>query len=197
MVVSSRWLALAALLCASAAQATTLLAQDLPALTRASTLVVRGAVVETHARWTLDGSRIMTDTTVTITERWKGEAPASIVVMQPGGEVGEVGQLVHGVARFRPGEDVVLFLEARGGRYLVTGMVQGKFLVEQSSDGKAQFARQALDGEALFMDPVTRQPVQPVPAVLRLEVLRAQVLALAGESAPTPAPPKAPVKVTP
>lgn len=198
MVFSSRWFALAALLGASAALATTLLAQDVPALTGASAVVLRGTVVSSHARWTGDGARIMTETTLSVSERWKGEAPATVVVQQPGGEVGDVGQLVHGVARFRVGEDVVVFLEARGPRYLVTGMVQGKFLVEKSSDGKALFARQELDGEALFVDPVSRQPVRPVPTVIMLDTLRAQVLALAGALAPVgPSSPRAPVKVTP
>lgn len=201
MVVSFRWPALAALALASVAAATTLLAQDVASLTRASSAVVRGTVTASKARWSGDGARIFTETTLQVAERWKGEAPASLVIEQPGGEVGEVGQLVHGVARFRPGEDVVVFLEARGPRYLVTGMLQGKFVVERSSDGKAAFARQELAGEALFLDPVTRQPVQPVPTVTLLDELRAQVLKAAGAQAPsapsTTTTPKAPVKVTP
>lgn len=202
MVVSSRWLALAALLLAPVASATTLLAEDLASLTRSSTAVVRGTVVASTARWTADKARIVTETTLSVRERWKGEAGATVVVQQPGGEVGEVGQLVHGVARFRPGEEVVVFLEARGPRFLVTGMLQGKFLVERSSDGKATFARQELQGEALFIDPATRQPVHPVPTVILLDDLRARVLQLVAAQAPAPAPPalpapKAPVKATP
>lgn len=198
MVVSSRWFALAALGLASLAAATTLLAQDVPALTRASSVIVRGTVTGSKARWSGDGARIFTETTLQVSERWKGEAPETLVIQQPGGEVGEVGQLVHGVARFRPGEDVVVFLEAHGPRHLVTGMLQGKFVVERSSDGKASFARQELAGEALFLDPVTRQPVHPVPTVTLLDDLRAQVLKVAAAQAPSPPqPPKAPVKVTP
>jgi hypothetical protein len=201
MVVSFRWLALTALLLAPVASATTLLAEDVASLTRSSSAVVRGTVVESKARWTADKARIVTETTVTVSERWKGDAAATVVIQQPGGEVGEVGQLVHGVARFRPGEEIVVFLEARGPRFLVTGMLQGKFLVEKSSDGKATFARQELQGEALFLDPATRQPVHPVPTVVPLDELRAQVLqhvaAQAPANAPTAPAPKTPVKATP
>ena len=38
------------------------------------------------------------------------------------------------------GDEAVLFLEPRGDRYLLTGMVQGRFKVERSSDGTKIFA---------------------------------------------------------
>jgi hypothetical protein len=117
--------------------------------------------------------------------------------MQPGGVVGEVGQLVHGTAKFTVGEDVVVFLEPRGDRFLLTGMLQGKFKVERSSDGKAVFARQELEGEAMLVDPATRQAVAPNATVLPLDTLRAQVLAAAGTKAPTEPAAPGPVKVTP
>jgi hypothetical protein len=196
MVVLARAAVLVALLLAPLALATTLLVQGVPSLTREADVIVRATVVSSQARWTDDGARIMTDTTLRVTERWKGTTEGTIVVMQPGGEVGDVGQLVHGVARFRPGEDVVVFLVSRGSRYLVSGMLQGKFLVEKSSDGRATFARQEFEGEALFIDPVTRQPVRPVPTVMMLDELRARVLAAAGATAP-PEAPKGPGRVTP
>ena len=85
-------------------------------------------------------------------------------------------------------------------------MLQGKFKVERSSDGKAVFARQELEGDALLVDPATRQAVTPNATVLPIDTLRAQVLAAAGTKAPTepagstePAAPAGPdrVKVTP
>ncbi|MCA3013590.1 MAG: hypothetical protein INH41_14500, partial [Myxococcaceae bacterium] len=36
---------------------------------------------------------------------------ATVLVKQPGGVIGDVGQRVSGVATFAPGEEVVLFLE--------------------------------------------------------------------------------------
>ena len=197
MVVKARTLLLFALLGATVASATTLLSLDVPALTRGSTVIARGTVRSVEARWTKDGGRIMTDAVLEVTEPWKGAPSKQITVMQPGGVVGEVGQIVHGTVRFTVGEDVVVFLEPRGDHFLLTGMLQGKFKVETSSDGKAVFARQELESEALLVDAATHQPVQANAVVLPLEKLRAQVLALAGATAPTQPTTPGPVKVTP
>jgi hypothetical protein len=190
-------LALAVALIAAAAPATTLLALDVPALTQGSSVVARAKVVSVTPRWTRDGARIMTDAVLDVTEPWKGAPASRITVMQPGGVVGEVGQLVHGTARFTPGEDVVVFLEPRGERYLLTGMLQGKFKVETSSDGRAVYARQELEGDALRLDPSSRQPVTTPAVLLPLDALRAQVLAASGAGAPREPTTPVPVKVTP
>lgn len=127
----------------------------------------------------------------------KGNPGPTVIAMQPGGEVGDVGQHVDGVARFTPGEEVVVFLEARGGRWLVAGMVQGKFRVERSSDGRAAFVRADPAGDSVLLDPVTRQPVSRPAAVLTLDELRAQVkAALPPTQPPTPLGPT-PVTPTP
>lgn len=194
---STRFLLLAAVLAGALASATTLLSMDVAALTRSSAVVARAKVISLDTRWTKDGARIMTDAVLEVTEPWKGSPARRVTVMQPGGVIGDVGQVVHGTARFTVGEDVVVFLEQRGERYLLTGMLQGKFKVEASSDGKATYARQELEGEALLVDPATRQPVEPAPVVLPLATLRTQVLSAAGVQAPVEPTRPGPVKVTP
>jgi hypothetical protein len=182
---------------AAVAHATTLVALDVPALTKGSSVVARATVRSVEARWTKDGGRIMTDAVLEVSEPWKGTPAKQIVVMQPGGVVGDVGQLVHGTAKFTVGEDVVVFLEPRGDRYLLTGMLQGKFKVETSTDGKSVFARQAMEGDAMLIDPGTRQQVAPSAVVLPIETLRSQVLAASGARAPVEPTRPGPVKVTP
>jgi hypothetical protein len=197
MVVKVRSSLLLALLFVGVAQATTLLALDVAALTKGSSLVVRAKVKSVASRWTKDGGRIMTDAVLEVSETWKGTPTAQVTVMQPGGVVGDVGQLVHGTITFTPGEEVVVFLEPRGERYLLTGMMQGRFKVETSSDGKWTSARQEFDGQALFLDPVTRQPVSLGVVALPIDTLRAQVLAASGATAPVEPTRPGPVKVTP
>jgi hypothetical protein len=165
---------LAVLALAPGAWATTLVALDVAALTKASAVVVRAKVLASQARWTSDRARIVTDTELEVLSAWKGVPAPRIVVMQPGGIVGEVGQKVSGAARFEVGEEVVLFLEPRGEWFTVVGMAQGAFHLTRSSDGKAVFARQELD-EALVLDPVTRKPVAEPPPLLTLEQLEAKV----------------------
>jgi hypothetical protein len=196
----SPWVAaLLALAIAPVAFATTMLEQDLASLTKGADVVVRAQVLSSQARWTSDHARIITDTELEVQEAWKGKPAARIVVMQPGGIVGELGQKVDGVALFEPGEEVVVFLEARGDRFTVAGMAQGAFHLARSSDGKTVFARQALD-EALLLDPVTRQPVAGPRSVLTVEQLKARVAqALAAPSSPSLTPPAStkPPLVTP
>lgn len=197
MVVKVRSSLLLALLFVGVAQATTLLALDVAALTKGSSLVVRAKVKSVASRWTKDGGRIMTDAVLEVSETWKGRPATQVTVMQPGGVVGEIGQQVHGTVSFTPGEEVVVFLEPRGDRYLLTGMMQGRFKVETSTDGKWTSARQEFDGQALFLDPVTRQPVSLGVVALPIDTLRAQVLAASGATAPVEPTRPGPVKVTP
>lgn len=179
MLVAARRLLFCSLaLVVGSAGATTLVAMDVPALTKGSKLVVRAVVVSQASRWSKDGGRIMTDTVLSVSETWKGPVAPQVTVMQPGGVVDDIGQKVHGTVTFKVGEEVVLFLEGRGDRFLITGMVQGRFKVDRSSDGRSLFARQASEDELMLVDAVTHQPVEGVELVMPLETLRTQVLAV-------------------
>jgi hypothetical protein len=170
---------------AGPSSATTLLAFEVPELAKLADVVVRGHVSGLAARWSGDRARIFTEAQVEVSEVLKGTMVAKVAVVQPGGVIGDVGQMVHASARFTVGEEVVLFLERRGGRYTVAGMVQGKYRVERSADGKTAWAQAALD-EAAFLDPATRQPVSrrsaPVPLGMLLDQIRG---ALRPSAAPT------------
>jgi hypothetical protein len=177
------------LLLALPALATTMLRMDVPDLTRASAMVVRGKVVRQQSRWSRDGMRIVTDVDVAVQEAVKGRSGASVVrLVQPGGEVGDIGQRVSGVASFRPGEEVVLFLERRQeGVYQLTGMAQGKYRVERSADGRTALAVPESPGDAVLLDVTTQQAVTPRLEALSLEQLLEQVRRSAS-AAPTEQP---------
>jgi hypothetical protein len=160
-------LVLGVLATAVQAQATTMVGLDVDSLTSTSDLVARATVRQVSARWSADHARIFTEVQLEVTEVWKGVASSrTLVATQPGGEVGEVGQRVEGIARFEPGEEVVVFLEARGPRFTVTGYQQGKFRLERAVDGLV-YASQA-GSEALYVDALTRQPIERQP--LRMSV---------------------------
>jgi len=184
--MARKLLGIAAVVCAAApAQATTLVGLDLPELSRLSDVVVHGKVASVQAHWTGDHQRIVTEVQVEVTEAFKGQAGKTVLIDQPGGVVGDIGQLVQGVAAFTAGEEVVVFLGRRPGeRFMLTGMGQGKFRVARSTDGKAAFAVPEDLGGALVVDPATHRPLPDRPAALTLQSLRAQVRA----SAATPKP---------
>lgn len=178
-----------ALLLALPALATTLLRLDLGALARDADTVVRGRVLRVESRWAGDGMRIVTDVEVEVAEALKGSPGARVTLTQPGGVVGDIGQVVQGMAAFDPGEEVVLFLEQRGGgkgaaaRFRLRGMAQGKYRVERGSDGAAWAVPEAL-GDTVLLDPQTRAPAPSALERLPLEALRREVVRAAGAPRP-------------
>lgn len=177
--------ALLSLILASAALATTLLAADVPSLSRSADLIVIGTVQTSTARLTRDGRQVMTDTQIKVLEVLKGKASATVVVMQPGGIVGDLGQRVEGTAPFSPGEEVLLFLDRRGAdHFTVTAMIQGKFRIERSSDGKAVFAVPEAPSAARLVDPATHQETASGLQPLALPVLKAKIAAALADPLP-------------
>lgn len=180
-------LALFASFLASAAFGTTLLAVDLPALSHSADLIVVGTVRASAPRLTLDGRRVITDTEIQVAEVLKGKADSNtVVVMQAGGVVGDIGQKVEGTAHFTVGEEVVLFLDRRGTeRFAVTAMSQGKFRVERSTDGASAYAVPEGGGASMLLDPATQKEVDSPLKAMPLSELKVKIaLALAG---PAPA----------
>ena len=117
-------------------------------LTFRADTIVRGVVVSRVGAWDKAHRRIRTVTEVRVSESWKGaEGPGAIVrIRQLGGTVGSVTQSVAGDARFRLGQEVLVFLRsdpARGLHYMV-GMAQGRFGVSGAT-GKED-ARRDLRG---------------------------------------------------
>jgi hypothetical protein len=188
-------LALATLFLTTSAWATTLIALDVPAMSRAADSIVQGTVSRVESRMSKDGSRITTHVFVDVTESIKGQGATSVEVVQPGGIVGDVGQKVSGTAHLQQGDEVVVFLERRGpDRFMLVGMAQGCYRVQRSSDGKAAFAVPDPEGDVLMLDPVTHAPVQKNPAPLKLDELKTQIRAtLAQGVAEEPQPVRAPV----
>jgi hypothetical protein len=125
----TRFAPVAFALLASSALATVVIAESIEEMTRGSALVVRATAQQSMTAFDQGETKIWTWTELTITETLKGQAPRTLVVKQPGGEVGALGQHVSGVARFRAGEDCVLFLEPatdEKGVFVVRGLSAGK-----------------------------------------------------------------------
>ncbi len=147
------------LLFSQSVSATTMLRVDLP-----------------ESRWSGDGRRILTDVEIQVTETLKGQAGGTVLVTQPGGRVGDIGQRVSGLAAFTPGEEVVLFLERRGTRsFRVAGMAQGKYKVQRSADGTRVLAVPEPTDDTLLVDPATRQPTTSSLQSLSLTELKASI----------------------
>jgi hypothetical protein len=159
-----RWgaalLAAAVLLSAAAGGATTLRYRSVEELVRAAAVVVQGRVVATHAH--RDGRLIVTDTTLRVARCLRGACGATVVVRQPGGEVGGVGLHVEGTFRARPGEEVLLFLRpGRDGVLTPVGMVQGALRIERPRGGSPVAVRE-LGGVAVARPGVAHPELRQV-----------------------------------
>jgi hypothetical protein len=160
------------------AAATTMLRMDLPVMAQGSDTVVHGTVRRVESRWSGDRRRILTDVEIEVTEALKGQPGSTVLLTQPGGKMGDIGQVVHGTASFTPGEEVVVFLERRGASaFQLTGMSQGKYQVKRAEDGKTALAVPEDTQQVLLLDPDTRQATASTRKTLTLQELKAAVRA--------------------
>lgn len=134
-----RWCAVVVALTSLVASATVIAFETLDEMARRVPLIVRGRVARSVAGWDAEQRRIHTWTELVVSETLKGKVGDVVLVKQPGGEVGGMGQTVAGAAEFREGEDCVLLLWPAGderGAYLVYGMSAGKIALLADWQGK-------------------------------------------------------------
>jgi hypothetical protein len=121
-------------------------------LAQESTLVVVATPVSAKSHWATVGStsRVVTDVVIEVgwTLRGDDSTGRQLVVRTLGGEVGNIGYLVHGEARLAIGQTCLAFLvSGHDGELHVLGMAQGHYPLEPISDGDWQITPSpALDG---------------------------------------------------
>jgi hypothetical protein len=137
------------------ASGTTLMQMSLAKMSEAAPLIVRARCVENAAAW--NSGEIWTFTAFAVQQTWKGSAPPQIAVRLLGGSLGTLSSRVSGIPRFRPGEEVVLFLEPTPfGDYSVLAWQQGTFRIQRDSLTGEENVTQDTSAFATF-DPVTRR----------------------------------------
>lgn len=133
---------------ALSARATTLERMSLAQLTSASSAVVRVRCLEAASRW--QGKEIWTYTRFETLETFRGSAPAQILVRVIGGRVGSIESVVDAAPRFRPGDEVILFLaKPLDGAYGLVAWTEGTFRVTRDAAGRT-YVTQESSGEIVF-----------------------------------------------
>ncbi|MBF0538747.1 MAG: hypothetical protein HQL03_10905 [Nitrospirae bacterium] len=142
LVASVTWLAVVSLSTSAMAIMIGLTNED---LTRQSSLVVIGNVVDKSSYWNADRTTIYTGVSIAVKEVVRGnEAPQTLTLQYEGGEVGDIGLRVSDTPQFENGEDVLLFLKRLpsvvGERsseaaqpFYVVGSGQGKYSIEMNA----------------------------------------------------------------
>lgn len=150
-----------ALLAPSLALGTVVLSLSFEELTARAPLVVHATVNGSNTDWDSEHAKIWTWTELVVKDTLKGDRLSTVLVKQPGGIVGSIGQHVSGVATFTPGEEVVLFLEPapdERGAWVPVSMSASKVTFEDRYG--VRVARRDLAGLA-FATPGKQYVAQP------------------------------------
>jgi hypothetical protein len=174
------------------AEATLMVLLGLDEMARDSELVVRGTVTESTTRSLQDGRQLVTFTTLRVLESFKGSLSpeATVTFGQLGGHLGSLSLEYEGRPVFKPGEEVIVFLERTLEDTLtVHGMAQGRFLVTANNDGLPLVRRTV--GPTQAHSPLSAQELSANPlykGTLSLDEFREVVAGLTGETAKPSAP---------
>jgi hypothetical protein len=144
----SRRIAAAAVLLvvASGARATTFVAMSDHVLARSADAIVTGHISHIETVGTRDGG-ISTLVTVDVTHTFKGASHDTIVLKQPGGQLGTRRLWIAGSPRFEVGQDQLLFLTAHhDGSARVTAFGMGQYQLVTDPRTGVEFADRMLDG---------------------------------------------------
>lgn len=169
------------LLLGAFARSTTLQRLSVERMTEAAGAIVRARCLSSASRW--DRGEIWTFTAFEATDTWKGAPATEITVRLLGGTVGALTSHVSGVPRFRPREEVILFLEPTTlGDLTVVSWQQGTLRIKRDPRTGLEIVTQDTAAFETF-DPQTRlfraTGIRDVP----LETFRARVHAAVAESA--------------
>lgn len=141
----------------SALSATVLIPSEFREIVSGSQIIVHGRVSSIHAEWTDDRRRIESVVTLEASSFFRGTAARAVTFRVPGGQIGRYKSITVGAPQFAAGDEVVLFLQARGPSVpQVFGFNQGVFRVRVDQR----------TGRRLVMQPiVTAKGPAPEPVI--------------------------------
>lgn len=118
-------------------KATVLLPAEFRQIVDGSQLIVYGRVTDVRPEWMDGRRRIESVVTVEVGSYLKGGPGQEVTFRAPGGQIGRYKSLTVGAPEFRPGDEAVFFLTARGPSVArVFGLSQGVFRVRVDASGR-------------------------------------------------------------
>ena len=167
-----------------ALRATVLVPIEFRELVNTAPIIAHGEIVNVQSAWSTGRLAVETFVTLHVTEYLKGDLGSEITVRVPGGRLGRYHTIMVGAPVFRPGEEVVLFLNTGAPFYpSIVGLSQGAFRVVTMPGSNARvvappavMAVAGSDSQPVVRGDVARRPV----AVDQFRILVRQVLAEGG-----------------
>jgi hypothetical protein len=129
---------LVAMLLPIPAAATLYVPVDFREMVTASHAIVHGRVIDVRSEVTRDRMMVVSYVTMAVDAQLKGNVGTSVTFRVPGGQVGRYRRIIVGAPAFERGDEVIVFLSARGPSvpYLF-GLSQGVYRVARGADGGA------------------------------------------------------------
>ncbi|MEJ2634794.1 MAG: hypothetical protein P8184_05825 [Calditrichia bacterium] len=110
-------------------------------------MIVTGKVTQLESNWNEKQTRIYTTITINADQFLKGEqSDHTITIKEPGGEVGETGELYTHVPKFSMNEEVLLFVKKdKSNNLRVAGGAKGKLsiITDKNTGSKTINGRQS------------------------------------------------------
>lgn len=153
---------LATVVVVTAAAATQVAYMSPQDLGRNSEVVFRGRVLSVDSYWNDKHTKIFTRTRIASDETYKGSSQSVVDVVQLGGTVDNIKVTVHGALQWKPGEEVLLFLEPYDAfTYQVLGLSQGKFAIKRDArTGAAYVQAPPMEGVTVLGTPTPQAPAE-------------------------------------
>ena len=157
----------ALILFAPSLSATVLLPAEFREIVNGSQIIVYGRITDVRAEWTDGRRRIESVVTLQPADFYRGTPAERVTFRVPGGQIGRYKSVTVGAPEFRAGDEVVLFLRARGPAVpQVFGLNQGVFRVRvDTRTGRRLVTQPILTARAEAPEPVVRGAAnrQPLP----------------------------------
>ena len=89
-----------------------LASSEVETMSKNADVIITGKVTQQNSNWNENKTRIYTQATIQVEEYLKGNSNgSSLIVIYPGGEVGDVGEMYSHMPKFQDDEEVLVFLK--------------------------------------------------------------------------------------
>jgi len=151
-----------ALLIASNAVATTVPSLSFEELIDQSERIVSGQVTRSWTDWDREHKFIWTHYELSVASVQKGTPESTVVLSEPGGNVGIQGMTIAGAVVYQVGDRVLVFLQRMPNGYLrTTGWSQGRYIVDDSGLLHAETSLRGLEVVSVQIGAGLAKPATP------------------------------------
>lgn len=122
----------------ASAAATVMVEVPIEDMARDADAIVVGRVLSSEVRVVVDpvrGAQPHTFTEIRVQEWIVGPGGARVVIEELGGDIQGQGLAISGTPVYRPGDEVIVFLERADGRFRTYAMAQGRFEIRRGVGG--------------------------------------------------------------